>query len=232
APFTLTDTIDVTFAADFPLARNYTKVFCTSADGVENINLDDYRQFLTPQNPADLQFTYHNTLAEAQAGTNATPTTLVLNEERLIYVRIQHPQNTECFRVALLRFQFISAVIITESVSVCDTNNDDVENNFPLSTFNAVLFAPGISGAVTYYLSEVDAQNGTNPVATATLRDGMRLWLRFATANCSQVIGPVTVNFTPGPAVSTPIDLEITICDINDNDTEPYDFDLSVSGLI
>lgn len=232
SPFVLTDTIDVQFAADFPLARNYTKVFCTPPGGGEGIDLNDYRQFLTPQDPTLFTFSYHNTLADAQANTNATATSLNINSEQLFYVRIQNNLDASCYGIALLRFQFISSVILSNTVSVCDTNNDGTESAFNLSGLNPQLFAPDISGSITYFLSQADVQSNSNAVSTATLTNGMMFWIRLTTSQCSQVIGPITVNFTPGPTVNSPLDLNITICDINDNNTEPYDFDANISGLI
>lgn len=232
SPFVLTDSIDVNFAADFPLARNYTKVFCTPPGVTETINLNDYRQFLTPQDPALFTFSYHTTPEDAQADTNPTATTLDISTEQIFYVRIQNQQDASCYRIALLRFQFISSVILSNTVSICDTNNNGTEASYNLSLLNPLLFAPEVSGSVTYFLSQGNAQNSINAVTTADLTDGTQLWIRLTTGQCSQVIGPITVNFTPGPNVKTPLDFDINICDINYNKTEPYDFPANVSGLI
>ncbi len=232
SPFVLTDSIDVKFAPDFPLVRNYTKVFCTPPGGSESINLDDFQQFLTPQDPALFTFTYHNTLADANANTNSVSTSVNVNSEQVIYVRVQNKADANCYRVAMLRFQFINSVILSNTASICDTNNDGTEAAYNLSGLNPQLFAPEISGSISYFLSQTDAQNNTNAVTSATLTNGTQLWILLTTAQCSQVIGPVTVNFTPGPAVNSPLDLNLTICDVNDNNTEPYDFAANVSSLV
>lgn len=232
ATFMLSDSIDVNYSADFPVARDYTKVFCTPAGATENVNLDEYQQFLTPQSPSNLRFTYHETATDAQAGTNAISNSLILSNAKTIFVRIQNPSDAMCFRVAQLKFQFISNALTSNSVSVCDTNNDGVENEFVLSALTPQIFSAGVSGTVTYFLSQADATANTNAVTKAKLTNGMQFWLSFTTSQCSQVMGPININFTPGPAVNTPLTININMCDINDNNQEPYKFHQNLSPRI
>ncbi|AYO58247.1 hypothetical protein CO230_08990 [Chryseobacterium sp. 6424] len=230
--FTLTDSINVTLASGFPVARDYTKVFCLPEGTSETVNLDDYRQFLTSQDISTLIFSYHNSLADAQNGVNALPNTITLSAEQTINVRIQNQDNPECYRVARLTFQFINQLLATDRVTVCDANNDGVENGFVLSSFTPQLLTGAVSGTVTYHLSAADAQNSRNPVTTVNLRDGMQFWLRFTTSGCAQVLGPVTVQFTPGPRINTPLTIKVRKCDINDDNAEPYNYNLNISPLV
>ena len=77
------------FAPDFPLAKNYTKVFCIASGSGENINMDDYRQFLTPQNSSNLNFTYYNTRIDAEMATNPVNANVTLSSDQTFYVRVQ-----------------------------------------------------------------------------------------------------------------------------------------------
>ncbi len=228
----LTDSIDFTVAADFPIARNYTRLLCTPVGTSETVNLDDYQQFLTPQSIGNFTFSYHASQADANAGINPLASQVTLNSQRIFYVRIQSNSNPACYRVAQLQFQFISRSLITNSLTLCDANNDGVENNFPLSTLTPQLLSGNTPGTVTYYLSQVDAQNQSNPVTSINLTAGITLWLRFSTSTCSQVLGPVTVIFRPGPAITTPLNFTVNTCDINDDNAEPYNYEENVSSSV
>ncbi|MBU4538176.1 MAG: T9SS type B sorting domain-containing protein [Weeksellaceae bacterium] len=232
SPLVFTDSIDVNFAPDFPLAKNYTKIFCVTSGTSENIDMDNYRQSLTPQNPANLNFTYYNSRPDAQTATNGVGNNVTLSNDKTFYVRIQNPSDPTCYRIAELKFQFISNVLLGTVVTLCDANNDGIENNYQLSAFNNQLFAPGSSGTVTYYSSAVDAQNSTNPVTTANITSQTQLWVSFATAACSQVFGPVSVAFTPGPSVNSPINFPVNTCDINDDKKELFDFPANLNSLV
>ncbi|MGZ5197211.1 MAG: hypothetical protein ACXWVZ_04695, partial [Kaistella sp.] len=232
SPFVFTETIDVNFAPDFPLAKNYSKVFCISSGSGENINMDDYRQFLTPQNSSNLNFTYYNTRIDAEMATNPVNANVTLSSDQTFYVRVQNPTDRTCYRIAELKFQFITNVLLGNVVTLCDANNDGIESNYQLSVFNSQLFAPGTSGTVTYYLSESDAQNAANPVTSADITSSTQLWLRFATTSCSQVFGPVSVSFTTAPTVNPPIDFTVNTCDYNDNDREIFNFAFNLNDLV
>jgi len=232
SPLVFTEQIDVNFAPDFPLAKNYTKVFCISSGSQENINMDDYRQFLTPQNPSNLNFTYHNSRIDAEMGVNNVSTNVTLSSDQSFLVRVQNPADSTCYRIAELKFQFISNMLLGNVVTLCDANNDRIEANYQLSLFNRQLFDPGTAGTITYYLSEADAQNSTNPVAATDITAETQLWVRFATPACSQVFGPVSVSFTNAPRVNSPIDFNVTTCDYNDNDREIFDFAANLDHLV
>lgn len=231
-PLVLTDTIDFTVAADFPVARNYTRLLCTPVGTSQTVNLNDYQQFLTPQSIGNFTFSYHATQADANVGINPLASEVTLNSQRTFYVRIQSNSNPACYRVAQLTFQFISRALITNNITLCDANNDGVENNFVLSTLTPQLLSGNTPGTVTYYLSQADADTQSNPVTTVNLTSGMTLWLRFATSTCAQVLGPVTINFRPGPAVNTPLNFTVTTCDINDDNAEPYNYQVNVSPSV
>lgn len=231
-PVTVADTIDVNFAPDFPLAKNYTKTFCKIPSTPENVNLNDYRFLLTPQNPDNLLFTFHLSLEDAQQGINPQDPNVSLSSDTSFYVRVQNPSDEKCFRTAELKFLFVSDVMVGNLVEICDSNNDGVENSFLISNLTPQLLPAGFTGNVTYFATQSNAQNNLHPLVTANITSATTLWLRITTGSCVQISGPVTVNFTPGPNVTTPIDYEINICDINDDKAEPYDFHLLISPLI
>ncbi len=225
--FVLEDTATVTFAPDFPLARNYNHVFCGSAS--QTVNLRDYRSQLTSQNPDDLLFTFHLTRDDASSGANPQPDQAQVTAARTYYVRVQNPGDPDCYRVAELNFNLISQSMLTHQVTLCDNENDGVERNYLLAQLNDKLFAAPLNGTLQYYRTEQDATAGTNELKRADLTAGMQLFVNYKTQNCNQVFGPVTINFTASPDITSPIQVKVSTCDFKRDNTEPYDF-LAVVG--
>ena len=220
----LSDEIAVAFAPDFPLAKNFTHYFCTASENQQNVNLNDYILNLTPQNPDNLRFSFHQSNSDAESGANNLPLNQIVTSNSVFYVRIQNPSDVDCFRVAKLEFKFLSDALISNSILICDQNADGVENNFTLSFFNSSILNPEFGGNVVYFLSENDAQNNTNPVTQANISASTQLWIRLIINGCSEVLGPIFIKFNAGPIINTPIEFEITTCDFQQDDTEPFDF--------
>lgn len=232
APQVFTDDINVNFAPDYPLAKNFTKTFCITSGASESINLDDYQQNVTPQNVGNFNFTYHNSATDAGAGNNPIGANVSINSNTTYFVRIQNKTNPNCFLVAELRFEFISNVLLGTTVNLCDSNNDGIENNYQLWKFNNQLFSSGAAATISYYTNSTDANSSTNPISVANITATTQLWVRYTNAFCSMVFGPISVSFTPGPAVNTPINFAVTTCDFNDDLQEPFDFSTEFDSLV
>ncbi|QBO57165.1 T9SS type B sorting domain-containing protein [Chryseobacterium salivictor] len=220
--YVLQDTSSVTYALDYPLAKNSTEVFC--GNNSFNVNLEDYVADLTPQNPGNLIFSFYNSLADAQNAVNPQPANFVLSANRIFYVRVQSKSEPGCFRTAVLNLNLISKSLLTSNIGICDINNDGVENNFKLALFNPKLFASPVNGSIHYFLSQADAENNINEVQTANLVNGFQFYVNYKTATCSQTFGPVTLNFLSSPVVNSPIPLVLSTCDYLGDLTEPFDF--------
>ncbi len=220
----ITDDIPISFASDFPLAKDYTHYFCNAAGNSQNINLSTFYQDLTPQIPSNLSFSFHSTLSDAQTGSNNLPLNQTVSANTIIYVRIENPSDPNCFRTSKLEFRFVTSALLTQVVQICDLNGDGVENNYPLSLLNAQLVGSGFTGNIVYFLNQNDAQNNTNPVTTANLSASVQLWIRMNVASCSQILGPITLNMNQGPVINTPIQYNVNICDFKNDGAEPFGF--------
>lgn len=220
--YVLQDTSSVTYALDYPLAKNSTEVFCGNSSF--NVNLEDYVADLTPQNPGNLIFSFHNSLADAQNAANPQPANFVLSANRIFYVRVQSKSDPGCFRTAVLNLNLISKSLLTSNIAICDINNDGVESNFKLSLLDQKLFASPVNGSIHYFLSQADAENNINEVQTANLINNFQFYVNYKTATCSQTFGPVTLNFLSSPVVNSPIDFVFATCDYLGDLTEPFDF--------
>ena len=230
--YILKDTSSVTFAADYPVAKDFTKIFCGANSFTVDLNTDEYLKELTPKNPDDFKFSFYNTRAEAQIGNNPQPTNFVLSANRIFYFRVENPADPNCFRISTLKLQLISESLLTNSISICDFNNDSVENDYQLSNFNSKLFSFPLNGTVHYFLSVTDADNDLNEVKTANLTDNLQLYVRYKIGSCSQTLGPITISLTPSPIINSPIDFVFETCDYLGDGTEPFEFNDILGGLI
>ena len=218
----LEDTSTVSFTTDYPLIKNYTKSLCGIAPF--NINLDDYQGNLTTQNPNNLIFSFYTTAGNAQAGTNPLPKTAVLNNNTTFFVRVQNPTDPTCFRIATLNFILITKSLLTSTVTICDEQNDNVENNFLMSTLTPKLFDLPINGSIHYFLTSQDANANVNEVFNANLVNNTTFYVNYETPDCTQTIGPITVKFSPVPVVNSPITYTLTTCDFKLDRVEPFDY--------
>ncbi|SFI11459.1 T9SS type B sorting domain-containing protein [Halpernia frigidisoli] len=220
----------VSFTAQFPLAKNYTKILCGTAP--ININLDDYRSSLTPQIPSDLIFSFHKSLTEAQNNQNALSKVFQLNDNMVFYVRIQNPADPNCYRTAVLKLNLISKSLLRSVAEICDVNNDGVEKNYQLSLLNPKLFNLPLDGIVHYFKTKTDAENNQNELISFDIKNNEEFYIAYQTVDCKQIFGPITVTFISSPVIKTPIDFPFTTCDLKDDKTEPFDFKLILSPLI
>lgn len=212
---------DLTFAPDYPLAKNYTEIFCSDAT---QINLNAFTTSLTPQNAALFNFSFHNTKEEAENNENPQPKSFVLTENKTFYVRIQNPSDPACFRTAVLNLNVLSKSLLTHELEICDFENDGIEADYELSNFNTKLFASPINGSIHYFLSSTDAANDANEIFQMNLIDGKELYVNYKTNFCQQTFGPIKIKLLSGPLVNSPIDFPFTTCDLKNDLKEEFKF--------
>ena len=226
---TFTDDFPVTFDPTYPAAKNYTQNFCGNA--AVNLTLNSFQANLTTQNPANFTFSFHTSLQDAQNNINALPNNFSLTANAVLYARIQNPSVPACYRVAVLTLNLLSKSLLKNTVELCDTNNDGVEQNYNLNLLNTEFFAPGTAG-ISYYASQSNAQNNVNAITAANITTGTQLWVRLQEANCTYILGPVQFQFRPGVNMNSPIAFTYSICDINADNQEPFDYPLTIGPLV
>lgn len=226
---TITDDFPLTFDPTYPAAKNYTQNFCGNTS--VTLSLNSFNANVTSQNPVNFTFSYHSSLQDAQNNVGALPNNFTLANNTILYVRIQNPTTPTCYRVAVLTLNLLSKSLIKDTVELCDTNNDGVEQNYNLSLLNPELFVAGTTG-ITYFSTQSDAQNNINAITTANITTGTNLWVRLQEGTCTYILGPVHFQFKPGVNLNSPINFPYTICDINADNQEPFDFTLNIGPLI
>lgn len=224
----LKDDFALTFDPTYPVARNHTENYCAATS--LNIDLDSFKANVTSQDPANFMFTYYETRANAQNAQNAIPSDYTLTANKIIYVRIQNPSVPTCFRIAVLTLNFLSRTLPKDTVEICDTNNDGIERNYELSLINKELFPAATS--ITYYRNQSDADNDINAITNIDITTSTTVWMRVSMAGCTYVLGPLKFAFKPGVNLNSPINYSYSICDINDDNTEPFQYDVTLGPLI
>ncbi len=230
--FELKDEFNLTFDPSYPAARDYSKNYCTTTSQI--INLNDFKPNLTSQNPNNFNFKFYDDPGSAEAGGNDYENNLNnynLTANKTFYVRIENKTIPGCFRIAKLELTLLTKTLPTNPVEICDTNNDGIEKDYELKRLNAELF-PTMTSGITYFASEADADSNVNPITRIDVTTATTVWIRVTTDTCSFVLGPLNFKFKPGVNLNTPINYTYSMCDINDNNTEPFNYAMMVGPLI
>ncbi|NMH23795.1 adhesin, partial [Flavobacterium sp. SE-s27] len=136
--------------------------------------------------------TFHETLTNAQQGTNALSTTAYTNINpfvQILYVRAEDPV-TGCFSVMPITLEVNPspiAPIDLDDIEVCDTNanNQNGQMTVDLTIRTADVLAqqplPASNYTVEYYTSQIEAEAGNLPIIPAdnySASNGQTIWVR------------------------------------------------------
>lgn len=226
----LQDAALVSFADNFPAAKDFIKVLCEL--GPVTVNLEDYKNDLVVQHSENFTFTFYNTLEDAKNMQNPQSSVVEINSNRNFYVRVQNPVDANCFQISKLKINLISKSLLTSDIQVCDFENNGVESNYKLSDLLPKLFNLPLNGVVEFYKSEADATSQQDKLVTANLIDNLQLYLLYKTSQCNEVLGPITIHFLLSPAVNSPLNYTFTSCDFRNDHTEPFDFAATFNALL
>ena len=194
---------------------------------------------LGTQNTSDFTVTYHDTAANANSGNNPLESlfTNTVRDLQTIYVRVTN-NTTGCFTDHTTFNLIVNPLPIAnfvEDLEVCDDNSDGSARNGFSKTIDLESQTAGILGtqdntiyAVTYHRNLIEAQNGTNPLASPfsnTTANRQTIYVRVFNADtqCANGISDFDVIINPEPTFETISNL--SECDNND------DFD-DANGII
>ena len=179
------------------------------------------------QDPADFEpITYHTSLADAEAGTNAIdPANAFVSGSRTIWVRLESLA-TDCARIT--PFEIIVGEFpgsgTADDLVLCDDEVNGSTNNDGISTFDLTVNTPVITGGdptltVVYYAS-LDDLNNNVPIAAPgayqnVVSPQQEIFVSVLGQNaCSNALSfLITVNPNPAPVVPTPL----VACDVDGN---------------
>ena len=197
-------------------------------DGVEEFDLTTQDLIiLGVQDPAAYVVTYHETFADADAGTNAlvSPYMNIANPQP-IFVRVEVVGDASCYiasatAVFNLIVNPLAVATQPDDMIVCDDPSNDGIEQFDLTTQDAVILG-GQNPAdytVTYHETQADADTGANPLASpySNITNPQTIYVRIeenANTACSQTTSfQLIVNLLPEVIAVTPLE----VCD-DDND--------------
>lgn len=210
------DTINVNFAADYPLVKDYSKIFCNST---EQVILADYKSSIVTGDVSLFNFEFRDALTN-QVLNESTP--ILITSNRNIKVTVSNKNDANCKKVANL--SFLSQNIYNYQPVICDFANDGVENNFLLSNLNSQLVGTNYQGTVSYFTSRTNAENNINAITNYNLTSGTKFYIRLVQGNCvNNVLDPIEVRFNSSPVVNND-SLNETICDNNADGVENYNW--------
>jgi len=185
-----------------------------NGDGVLNFDfINTQTQVLGTQDPAAFSVTYHANLQDAESGSNplAVPYQNTSPSED-IFIRIENNANTNCFDTTsfnLTVFDTPTANAVS-TVEQCDNLDDGDDANgqmdITLTDFDATVLGgqdPAVFD-VTYHLTQADADNNTNPIASTYYNTNPLSYQVFVrientlNTNCFDTTS-FTVNINPVP---------------------------------
>ncbi len=209
----------------------------TDMDGFENIDFSGSpeSEIRLGQSTTDFEVSFHSSLADAQADTNAYAAIEPFNSTGMpveVFARIDNKLNNNS-----LGCEEITSFFITVSppavaqrptdLTLCDDDTDGFQ------TFDLTQTEPevtgGAGGVVTYYTSQADATAGineiTNPVSfTTTSPSSERVFIRLGgttTGACAPTFTEVDLFTIPNPTANVVLDKPL--CDLDGSGDDELD---------
>ncbi|SDR87329.1 T9SS type B sorting domain-containing protein [Winogradskyella sediminis] len=152
-----------------PTAPEDLEVCDDDTDGFTSFNLDE-RTTEIIGGEQDVVITYHETLEDANTGSNAfsSPYTNIVMGEQTLYIRATN-SITGCYEASkTLTLRVLETpevpVSMTEYI-ICDSNSDGFAQ-FDLTSKDLEVIGAQSNVSLTYHVSETDALTGNNPIST------------------------------------------------------------------
>lgn len=209
-----------------------------TADGIVAMDLNTLKDDEITNGQTNLVVTYHSTAADAASTSNALPmpyTNSNVNEQ--LFVSVTNSE-TGCSTTTTLDITVLdNPVINTEDhyIDACDNDHDGIAD-FDLTSIIPDVLDGLTNVSVTFHATEEDALTGANPIADDSNYENLN-------ANEQTVYIRVESNAT-GCASVTPIEIHtnllltatnirsLTVCDIDDDGEEEFNFANIAVGII
>ena len=190
------------------------------------------------QDPVDYTLTYYTTELDAQDGTNpianpeAFPNT---TNPQTIWVRLEDNTNA-CIKVGSFELvvEPVPTFTVVPTVEICDDLVQDGFTEFDLNLQNNIITAGDPTLSVTYYPTEVDANDSTNPLALPYTNvvnpETIFVRVQSSVTGCYGTF-PMDLVVIEAPTIVTPDPLEF--CDPDNDGFGEFiltDADLEVTG--
>ena len=216
------DTLVTIFDTPTANAVNDINVCDDDNDGVSSF---DFNTEVTPdvldsQDAASFSVSYHASQQDADDNQNpfSNPYINTLTQET-VFVRIENVDNTDCFDTTSFDIEVFDTPVLPVDFEYyqCDYSNPgDLEEEFDLTALNGSI-ANGQDVTITHYESELDAENGTNPITNlyTNTSTSQMLYVQMVSnifPEC-KAVGPYTIGVDPLPNVV--VNVPLVQCDID-----------------
>lgn len=191
-------------------------------NGIEVFDLtsviNDVLQGLT-----NVTVTYHITAQEAQNNENPIPDPTqfenTIPDLQIVYIRIEN-NNNSCFEIVPIELHtnILETGTNIRNFDVCDEAPDDNEGTFDLMAITTIIANNLEDITITYYETEDDLNNNTNPIDDTTLylvqNSFQMLYLLIENLDCSNT---TEIELSINPSVTILNEDPVTYCDTNDD---------------
>ena len=208
-------------------------------DGITQFDLTEAEvEVLNGLDPALFTVTYHETEANAEAGTNAIVAPGAysnITNPQTIWIRVED-NATGCYKTTSLELivNGLPVLVQPSPLELCDVNNSgDEMEAFTLEDANAEILNGQTGISITYYETQADADAGTNPVFSPYVNTSnpQTIYIRAendVTGCVSTITLDLRVNPLPTPATPTPLE----VCDDDNDGFASFDLELRTIEII
>ncbi|WP_152611402.1 T9SS type B sorting domain-containing protein, partial [Psychroserpens mesophilus] len=222
----------------------------TPLEACDDISADGFAQFdltikdaevLDGLDPLQYIVTYYETQVNAEAGTNAilNPVnyTNIIAFNQTLWVRVEDSANG-CYKLTTLDLIVNALPVLVQPtpLELCDDNNpgDEIEA-FTLEDANAQMLNGQTGISFTYYETQLDADNGTNPITSPYMNTSnpQTIFVRATndvTGCFVSTTATILLRVNPIPSPATPTDLEV--CDLDNDGFEEFDLESKTLEII
>ncbi|MGI9528045.1 MAG: T9SS type B sorting domain-containing protein [Weeksellaceae bacterium] len=232
-PLYLSDDIRVHYDDKFPLVDKDKIFVCDSNDdGVENIVLSSYNDYIAFHDVQNFKFEYY--LSEEDAEISRNPQIQFnLNSNKTFYLKMINKNDSSCFTITPINFKFSGTAFNDLTITLCDNNNDKKENNVYLTPYIKTFFEDIDYKGFTIHRTKDEANIKSNAITRDNLTTDTKLWINLEiNEGCIKTIGPVTISFLKAPKHRATRPIILNECDINFNQNEPFEWDEEIRAVM
>lgn len=217
--------------ADYVLCDN-------DGDGFETFDLTTKdAEVLASVPAANYVFTYHLSLTDAQNNVNSITTPIQnTSNPQTIHVRIEDT-DVGCLAFATINLVVgsLPAIINPQPFSLCDDEIIDGYTSFDLTQIDNLITSGQAGLVVTYHLTQADADNGVNAIAspyTNTSTPSELLYVRVTNVQSGCVsTTTVEIEVVDNPIVN-PDPVYIDACDLNHDGFATFDLTQAINEIL
>ena len=211
-----------------------------SADGFAQFDLTSKdAEILDGLDPLQYTVTYYETQANADADTNPILNPLAYTNttpfNQILWVRVEDTVNG-CYKLTTLELIVNALPVLVQPtpLELCDYNNPgDEQEAFTLEDASGEILAGQTGISLTYYETQLDADNATNAVTSPYTNtvNPQTIYIRATndvTGCASTITLDLRVNPIPSPAVPTPLEE----CDEDNDGFASFDLETRTLEII